>query len=155
MVERRCLGVDYGVSRIAISGPSHGVFEEYVLKPGDNLGALDVLAEITWNTVTHAHAEVVAIESPIQGMSRNVRVGIQLGMVAGALAVAARQAGADVIFAEPATWKKAVVGFGNANKADVSAFLEGHHPRLYAKCPSQDMVDATCIALYAERSLAG
>ena len=154
MVRRAC-GIDYGTARIAIAAPSLGEFHEVVLKPGDNLGALDVLAETTWNVVTSIHADVVAIESPIQGMSRNVRVGIQLGMVAGALAVAARQAGAHVIFAEPATWKKAVVGFGNANKADVAAFLERHHQGLHAQCSSQDMVDAICIALYAETVLAG
>jgi Holliday junction resolvasome RuvABC endonuclease subunit len=152
---RRVCGIDYGTSRIAIAAPSLSEFHEYVLKPGDNLGALDVLAEITWNTVTCTHAEAVAIESPIQGMSRNVRIGIQLGMVAGAVAVAARQAGAEVMFVEPSKWKKAVVGFGNASKADVSAFVEGHHPGLYAQCKSQDMVDAVCLALYAENVLAG
>jgi Holliday junction resolvasome RuvABC endonuclease subunit len=154
-VAGRCLGVDYGTSRIALAAPSHGVFHEVILKPGDNVGALDVLAETTWNVVTSIHADVVAVESPIQGMSRNVRVGIQLGMVAGAIAVAARQAGANVIFAEPALWKKVVVGVGNANKANVASFLERHHPRLHAQCPSQDLVDAVCIALYAEKTLAG
>lgn len=151
----RACGIDYGTSRIAIAAPSLGEFHEYVLKPGDNLGALDVLAEITWNTVSSIHAEAVAIESPIQGISRNVRVGIQLAMVAGAVAVAARQAGADVVFVEPAKWKKAVVGVGNASKADVATFLERDHVGLYSKCESQDMVDAICIALYAEKVLAG
>lgn len=149
------LGIDYATSRIAIAGPSCNVFEEYILKPGDNLGALDVLADITWNTVSGIHADKVAIESPIQGMSRNVRVGIQLAMVAGVIAVAARQAGAEVTLVEPALWKKVVTGRGNANKEDVSIFLERHHKRLYARCQSQDMVDAVCIALYAEKVLAG
>lgn len=148
-------GVDYGVSRIAIAIPSRSEFHEFVLKPGDNHKNLDVLAEITWNAVVSAHAEVVAVEAPIQGMSRNVRVGISLAMVAGAVVVAAQQAGASVDVVPPATWKKAVVGFGNANKDQVNDFLAKHHPRLHAKCPSQDMVDATCIALYAEKVLAG
>ncbi len=148
-------GVDYGVSRIAIAVPARGVFHEVVLKPGDNTGALDVLAEITWNTVISAHADVVAVEAPIQGMSRNVRVGISLAMVAGAVVVAARQAGARVEVVPPATWKKAVIGVGNANKEAVSDYLAEHHAGLHARCGSQDMVDATCLALYAQALLAG
>jgi len=154
-VDHRACGIDYATSRIAIAAPSHGVFHEVVLKPGDNLGAIDVIAEITWNTVTSIRADVVAVESPIQGMSRNVRVGIQMAMVAGAITVAARQTGAEVILVAPSEWKKAVIGFGNANKTDVAAFLERHHSGLYANCDSQDMVDAVCIALHAEKVLAG
>lgn len=153
MVSRSC-GIDFATARIAIASPSLGEFHEVVLSPGDNFGALDVLAETTWNVVTTIRAEVVVVESPIQGMSRNVRVGIQMAMVAGAIVVAARQAGAEVIFAAPTEWKKAVVGRGNANKADVSSFLEIYQPRLYSRCKSQDMVDAVCIALYAEKILA-
>ena len=148
-------GIDYGVSRIAIAIPSLGEFQEFVLKPGDNSANLAVLAEITWNTVISAHAEVVAVEAPIQGMSRNVRVGISLAMVAGAVTVAAQQAGARVDVVPPSSWKKAVVGVGNANKDQVNDFLERHHPGLHAKCRSQDMVDAVCIALYAQTLLAG
>jgi Holliday junction resolvasome RuvABC endonuclease subunit len=148
------LGIDYGSSRIAIVGPSGLVFEEVVLRPGDSFGALDVLAEITWNTVTLTRAKVVAVESPIQGMSRNVRTGIMLAMVAGAITVAARQAGADVTHVPPASWKKEVVGFGNAKKEQVNSWLEAQHPGLYAHCGSQDLVDATCLGLYAEARLA-
>ena len=148
------LGIDYGSSRIAIVGPSAHVFEEVVGRPGDNIGALDILAETTWNAVTQASAKVVAVESPIQGMSRNVRTGIMLAMVAGAITVAARQAGAEVIHVPPASWKKEVVGFGNAKKEQVSEYLAAQHPGLYANCGSQDMVDAACLGLYAEARLA-
>ena len=153
-VVMRALGIDYGSSRIAIVGPSLLVFEEVVLRPGDNFGALDVLAEITWNTVTQTKAKVVAVESPIQGMSRNVRTGIMLAMVAGAVTVAARQAGADVTHVPPASWKKEVIGFGNAKKEQVSEYLADQHPGLFAHCPSQDLVDAACLGLYAETRLA-
>lgn len=154
-MDKRSCGIDFATARIAIACPSLGEFHEVILTPGDNIGALDVLAETTWNVVTTIRAELVVVESPIQGMSRNVRTGIQMAMVAGAIVVAARQAGAEVILAAPAEWKKAVVGFGNANKADVSTFLERHLPGLYTQCRSQDMVDAVCIALYAEEILAG
>lgn len=147
------LGVDYGTSRIAIAGPAIWHFEEYVLRPGDNLGALDVLAETVWNAVIRTHADVVAVESPIQGGSRNVRVGISLGMVAGAISVAAQQAGASVQLIAPASWKKAVIGHGNANKEQVSQWLQAERPDLYGRTHSQDLVDATCIALAAHAGM--
>lgn len=150
-----CAGVDYGVARIAFAVPSRHVFHEIALKPGDNYGNLEVLSEIVWNEVTTTHADVVAVEAPIQGMSRNVRVGISLAMVAGAIVVAARQAGAHVDVVPPALWKKTVIGIGNANKEVVSNFLEEHHSQLHRQCGSQDMVDAVCIAMYAEKTLAG
>lgn len=150
-----CAGVDYGVARIAFAVPSRHVFHEITLKPGDNYGNLEVLSEIVWNEVLTTHADVVAVEAPIQGMSRNVRVGISLAMVAGAIVVAARQAGAHVDVVPPASWKKTVIGIGNANKESVSNYLEEHHPQLHSQCGSQDMVDAVCIAMYAEATLAG
>ena len=149
------LGVDYGTARIAIAGPSIMHFEEVILRPGDNLGALDVLAETLWNAVTRTHADVVVVESPIQGGSRNVRVGISLGMVAGALCVAARQAGASVQLVPPASWKKMVVGHGNANKEQVALWLQSEHPELRAEAHSQDLVDATCLALSATEPVDG
>jgi Holliday junction resolvasome RuvABC endonuclease subunit len=153
MADEVILGVDYGTARIAIAGPSIMHFEEVVLRPGDNLGALDVLAETLWNAVKRTHADVVVVESPIQGASRNVRVGISLGMVAGAICVAARQAGASVLLVPPATWKKTVVGHGNANKEQVAQWLQSEHPDLRANAHSQDLVDATCIALSATRQV--
>lgn len=148
-------GIDYGVSRIAIVLPYAGVFLDVKLTPGDDFGALDVLAETAFNTLTQAHAEVVAIEASILGMSRNVRTARSLARVEGALAVAARQAGAQVVSAEPATWKKAVVGVGNADKQAVSRWLERHHPNWHGNCHTQDLIDATCLALFAETTLAG
>lgn len=148
-------GIDYGVSRIAIALPSVGEFHEYVLSPGDNTRALSVLFEVTQNVLERTHAEVVAIEAPIQGMSRNVRVGISLAMVAGAVAVAAQKTGSIVEIVPPSLWKKTVLGAGNANKDQIKSYLAENHPSLYSQCHSQDMVDATCIALYAQTLVAG
>ena len=148
-------GIDYGVSRIAIAIPQTNEYHEYVLSPGDNNKALTVLFEIVQNVLVHTHAEVVAIEAPIQGMSRNVRVGISLAMVAGAISVAAQQCGSHVDIVPPASWKKTVLGVGNANKDQIKSYLEENHKALYSNCLSQDMVDATCIALYAQTLVAG
>lgn len=148
-------GIDYGSSRIAIVIPSRDVFLDVKLTPGDDFGALDVLAETTWNVLTQTRAEVVALEASILGMSRNVRTARSLARVEGAIAVAARQAGAHVVSAEPATWKKAVIGIGNADKQAVGVWLQRHHPNWHQHCHTQDLIDATCLALFAQGTLAG
>ena len=143
-------GVDYGTAKVAIAVPERGVWVDVVLKPGDNLEALTVLGETVWNVLTTTGATHVAVESAIVGASRNLRVGVSLGMVAGALCLTARQTGASVTLAAPAAWKKAVTGRGNANKEEVAQWLLLHHPKWHSECSSQDSIDATCLSLYAK-----
>lgn len=149
-------GVDYGVRRVAlavIDAGGHRVDEVLLGECGD-VDAIDTLAESCWNVLTREHADVVVVEYPIVGMSRNLRVGIRMGMVAGAIIAASRQAGCEVTTVEPATWKKAVIGAGNASKDDVANWLARHHPTYHSACASQDTIDATCLALYATTQMA-
>jgi len=44
------------------------------------------------------------------------------------------------------TWKKYVVGNGKATKEEIKTFIDKKYPQL--KDESQDIADATCIALY-------
>jgi len=44
------------------------------------------------------------------------------------------------------TWKKTVIGKGNASKNEIKAYILNKYPKLSDK--SQDILDATCIALY-------
>jgi len=143
-------GVDYGTSRVAFAIPAMGVFEDVVLKPGDNLGALDVISEVVWNACITHKPDLVAVEAPIVGASRNLRVGVSLGMVAGAICSTVMQTDTLVTLVPPASWKKGVVGFGNADKQQVSRWLEVHHPIWHSRCTSQDTIDSVCLALYAE-----
>lgn len=49
------------------------------------------------------------------------------------------------------TWKREVVGNGNASKAEAAAWLATHHPVLADVAgDDQDLVDAACVALYGE-----
>ena len=143
-------GVDYGTARVAFAIPLLGVFDDIVLKPGDNLGSLDVIAEVVWNACVTHKPDIVAVESAIVGASRNLRVGVSLGMVAGAICCAVMQSGATVVLVPPASWKKEVVGRGNADKQQVSDWLEIHHPIWHSRCTSQDTIDSVCLALYAQ-----
>lgn len=47
------------------------------------------------------------------------------------------------------TWKKTIVGNGNATKSDVTQWLRSNHPSLAQLAHGdQDLVDAACVALY-------
>lgn len=150
-------GIDYGIRRVAIASASQGVICDVDVgvraKACSPLEALHIIVDTYCNAMVRRRADVVAIEAPIVGMSRNVRTGLQLSMVAGALAAVALQSGTAVLVVEPSTWKKAIVGNGGASKDDVSEYLARQHPRLRAHAKSQDAIDATCLALYAVRAV--
>jgi Holliday junction resolvasome RuvABC endonuclease subunit len=149
-------GVDYGSHRIAYSAPRISAFHELLLKGGDELDDLDTLSAYLFDLVRATQASLVVVEAPIVGISRNIRTGIRLGMVAGALTSSARQAGAQVVLAPPSSWKATTVGHGNAGKTDVSDWLRRRYPDWWDACTgSQDLVDATCLALHGETVLAG
>ena len=142
------------MSRIAIACPEVGLWVDLALKDTDQVDALTVLSEALWNALVTSGATHVAIEQPIVGASLNLRVGVSMGMVAGALCITARQAGATVYLPPPATWKKAVTGRGNASKQEVDGWLSVHHPDWHTQCSTQDTIDATCLSLYAQGLLA-
>lgn len=152
---RITVGIDYGVRRCAVVCPQTSSFWDIELPPGDIVSALDAMHDFVFSTISSLDGKprFVSVEAPIVGLSRNLRTGLHLSMVAGALAVAARQTGAPTEFVEPSTWKKAVVGRGNADKTQVAQWLAQQRPELFKKASNQDLVDACCIAFYGEQRL--
>jgi Holliday junction resolvasome RuvABC endonuclease subunit len=54
-----------------------------------------------------------------------------------------------VVEVDQAHWKKVVIGRGNANKQDISDWLRANHEDWWNDCHGdQDLMDATCIAIY-------
>lgn len=151
-------GVDYGVRRIAYAYPKNMVFDELLLTETNDVKNLLTMAEWLKNQITATRPELVVIEQAIQGASRNIRTGISMGMVAGALALAAQQVESNVVFIGPSSWKKAVIGNGHSDKEKVAQWLSANHPEYYSKCQQlrkpQDAIDATCLALSAQNRLA-
>lgn len=93
---------------------------------------------------------ILFIESPIQGISRNVQVGLKLAMTVGAVF----SLGHYTEMVEPSLWKKEVCGKGNLDKAGVAEWLKEAHPGYYARCDGdQDLIDATCIWLYGRQKV--
>ena len=87
------------------------------------------------------------IEEPVVAGARNLRVSLQIAQISGALL--ATGSGRLV----PVTsWKKLIVGKGNANKAYVADWFEANHPDAYKLIKGkQDHIDASCIQMYAEK----
>lgn len=163
------VGIDFGVRRLAmVASPGRWTTdhdwqaEEFILgkkeyPPGEHHDpeALDRMYCETEVWVKWWKPELVVIERPIQGMSANVSTGLRLAQVAGVLAVACRHAGSSTLTVSPSEWKKAVIGVGNANKDTVSSWLNTNQPEVASFCDSQDLVDAACMALYAQAVLGG
>ena len=106
-------------------------------------------------TVTHfGGADVHAfIESPVVG-----RGGVRSTMVqcftSGAIQGALHDAGCRTQTANVSTWKKYVVGKGNATKEEVAKHLRLRWPALHAAAGgNQDVYDAACIAIYGGQLL--
>lgn len=94
---------------------------------------------------------VATIESAVVG-----RGGVRTTMVqcytAGAIMGALHDEGIVTQIANVSSWKKRVVGRGNATKEDVSKWLRLRWPDFFsATRGNQDLVDATCIALYGQQ----
>ena len=152
------VGVDPGYTKLACvtldaGGEFAGAFEwvrpRKVESPDDRLDAVMRMVPEALPPVA-VEGRVVVVERPIIGASGNGSTAVLLSGVWGALVCQAVNAGAAAVLSPPpATWKKVVVGRGNAAKEDVAAWLAAFRPGLFERCAaSQDRVDAACLALY-------
>jgi len=158
-------GIDYGVRRVAMvftrseGNDINRVHElvlhhkEYPTGEVNDQKALEALHEQVYEWCCWYVPDMVVIESPIQGISVNVKVGLRLAQMSGALAVACGRAGSSTLSVGPTEWKKAITGHGNADKGQITEWLRANHPALAALCTTQDSVDAACMALYAQAVL--
>lgn len=95
----------------------------------------------------------VFIEAPLMGRA-GVRVTIGQAQVQGSLGLAALHSGTDGVYeVNVQTWKKDVVGRGNASKSDVRDAIEGWLASRPSSRPgfptdNQDLCDALAIARY-------
>jgi hypothetical protein len=92
--------------------------------------------------------DIVVIESPVLAGPRNLQVLISMSQVCGVLLTSCTPHTAVTVAV--ASWKKEIVGKGNASKEEVANWLEKYYPDFYNKCQRQDHIDATCIALYGK-----
>lgn len=91
--------------------------------------------------------DVVWLEEPVMGKS--VRPTIVQSYVSGMVQGTVARTGARIHLVNNKTWKKVVVGNGNASKEDTTAFLKRHFPSCVRICGAdQDLYDAAGLAIY-------
>jgi Holliday junction resolvasome RuvABC endonuclease subunit len=84
-------------------------------------------------------------EPPLAG-ARNLQTFLHLSQTSGVVACCVPTALVPV-----SSWKKGTVGNGSASKDLVARWLSRRHPAFFEACAGdQNLVDATCIALYGK-----
>jgi len=92
----------------------------------------------------------VFIEWPVLGRG-GFRSTIVQAFTNGAIQGTFHERGCVTQGANVSSWKKAIVGKGNATKTDVSQAIRLRWPSLYQRvAEDQDLCDAACIALYGQ-----
>lgn len=96
---------------------------------------------------------VFYMEEPVVG--RNIKSTVVQAQAGGAVMYSLYDNFAEPIFqVNNKTWKKDIVGNGNASKDMVGLWLLQNHKPLYDLTGGdQDLIDATCIALYAREKV--
>lgn len=156
------VGVDVDSRSIAIArvDPSSAVATRLMrikvpAKITDRAAILGTLRDGLQDSTDWFSDATVFVESPVLAGVRNIQSTIKVAGVYG-LTLAVVSQWTPVIEVAISSWKKRTVGNGNANKAAVSAWLRATHPVLYSGCFTtsgtldQNLVDATCIALFGE-----
>ena len=149
------IGVDYGVKKLAMAalplewgGAAPVAFSHFWSSQvtADDVLQMAPLVLNGWLKEIGASNEWMFIEYPF--LAHNRKTAMRMAMMAGALFAAASPIVSYVDFVEPSTWKKHVVGRGNANKEDTMNYLTANHPDLTFL--NDDEADSWCMALYAE-----
>ena len=144
-------GVDLGKSKAAFSmfevidGEAELAHVD-ALELGRTLPRTQSLAFLShWVAKNTRTAEHVYVEEAIIG--RSTRNSLHVAQTVGAVLASMQQK--HVYEVPVATWKKEVIGKGNADKSTVSAWLDETYPAYASLCRgNQDAIDAVCLGLY-------
>jgi len=99
----------------------------------------------------HREGLHVYMEAPVVGV--NMGSTIIQAQVGGAVMAAAQNAGVHLHLVNNMTWKKRVLGKGNAKKPEVAELLRGIWPEAYAASSGdQDLIDACAINRYGVKN---
>jgi Holliday junction resolvasome RuvABC endonuclease subunit len=147
------IGIDYGVrtAHIAVLNADSYYVTTVMVAKTHRQRELEELHSLV-KAVLHVEGKaLVYVESPVLAGVRNLQVLISMSQAHSQILTAALPSIVESVAV--ASWKKAIVGKGNATKAEVAAYLKLYYPDLHDQCKSQDHIDATCIALYGKQSL--
>ena len=139
-------GVDLGVRVLHLSKLSNnGNLSVQTIRVGKNIRWQEILELKSGLQDLFAADDVVFIEEP--PMVRSSRIHGEMHQLVGL--VSSESLPAHSFLVNVMTWKKELIGMGNASKPAITQWLKDHHPRYSAICgEDQDLIDATCVALY-------
>lgn len=140
----KVVGIDLGVRSIHVSTQECAV--SITVDKSERSGELRKLFT-KYMEMFDTYDTVAFIEEPLVAGPRNIRTALQMAQLAGAL-----MSVMPSYLVPVATWKKEVVGKGNATKDDVADYLRPLPEFAYTD-GSQDLIDATCIRMYGERQM--
>lgn len=152
------VGVDIGIRQVAVGIPRMGYAAIFSLKireldrPGELMGIREFLFHLTkaGGGLLFAQMHLWVEEAYLSnGPHANQTTTIGMAETVGCVLGAEKWGKAEKI--GQSSWKKGLLGDGNASKDEIADWLATNRPDLFAKCAaSQDMIDAMCIGLYGE-----
>ena len=139
------VGIDLGIRAIHISTPA----KTYTLDVDRDKTRHAEVSTLMWLFEQEVQRSWTCfIEEPVVAGVRNLRTTLQIAQISGMVLGVVDEA----YLVPVSTWKKEIVGKGNASKSEVAHWLQQHHPELYTD--NQDHIDASCIRLYGEKQAA-
>jgi Holliday junction resolvasome RuvABC endonuclease subunit len=149
------IGIDLGVHKIALACFTNDalVWADAHEAPREQARDLQLreLASFASEIATLHGAESVWIEDTIIGNNRKYSIGLaqSMGAVLSAMAQLRLSQGLDTRVVDNKTWKKDVVGSGNADKTAIKHYIDVTHPSYAPLCGAdEDLYDAACVGLY-------
>lgn len=151
------VGVDLGVHKVALAAFEGGelvdalAYEVPLHTTPDRGQQLHILSYLVHDFCLGKDADSVWMEDVLVGNNR--KYSMQLAEVKGAvlsgLYSMTFNRGTDVRLVNVQTWKKEVIGNGNATKDMIKDYVLTSHSGYAALCGAdQDLYDASCIGLY-------
>jgi Holliday junction resolvasome RuvABC endonuclease subunit len=141
-------GIDLGVRSLYvahITGKSIELFSHHSLRIHQQPRYVELSMLRAWLGQFSPTGSWYCEEPPLAG-ARNLQTFLHLSQTSGVVACSV-----PACLVPVSSWKLGTVGHGNASKDDVARWLRATHPTLFEACAGdQNLIDATCIALYGQ-----
>lgn len=142
------VGVDIGLRRLAIAWPYWGIASSFDMgKSSGRSRDWELRAMQKWLRTQAEDGPQLWIDQAFAQAS--VAVAQRLTETIAAV-MTAREWHRPPIVVHSMTWKSQVIGNHRADKDEIKAYLQEHHPKLAEKCHTEDEHDAMVIGLYGK-----
>ena len=151
------VGIDVGMRKLAYGWPAWKQSQEIHITPGKHTRSQELAMLSKWVADRIPPGVRLWIETPYvsNGSARNPTTSLHMAETVSAI-LTAQPWDVEPQYVAPNTWKAAVVGNGNAPKAEVGLWLSNYDLDLYAACEDdENRVDAMCIGLYGQKRTLG